>query len=123
MFEICFVAVQCDGDAAFAESGEYCDLAEMAKNRWEVKAILPESSIEGMRHTLIMQRIVSDDRWLTLEEAMRAGFRLTCTYHKAEDMIRVIADRRTRTKSNQAAVQRATLAEALLELPIKGYLC
>ena len=40
MFEICFVAVQCDGDAAYAQSGEYCDLAEMGKNRWEVKAIL-----------------------------------------------------------------------------------
>ena len=85
MFEICFVAVQCDGDAAYAESGEYCDLAEMAKNRWEVKAILPESSIEesegstGIGIQGIRERLSLLGGSLTIESIFGGGTTLFVT--------------------------------------------
>lgn len=125
MFEIKFVAVQCDGDAAeIKTNGEIVavDLEEISRQRWEIKGVLSESSIEGFSHTLMMQRVLADERWLNLEQAMRAGFRLTCSYHKNTNTVRILAELRKRARIATACVERTTLAEALLELPIQGYL-
>ncbi len=51
-----FVAVTSDGESYDPETSESNSIHELGRAGWKVVGLIPESSIEGFGHTLIMQR-------------------------------------------------------------------